>query len=66
MVMDFKKRHQRFVNELRKAVLQDATKAKSKLKAVSCDIICDSDEARIQAELQAKYEELFGASDESS
>lgn len=63
MVMDFKKRHQQFVDELRKPVLQDRTKTKSKFKAVSCDLICDSDEARIQAELQAKYEELFGASD---
>ena len=37
---------------------------KSKFKVVPCETTRESDEARIQAELEAKFDELFGFSDE--
>lgn len=64
MNMSFKKRHQRFVDELRMTVIRDDKSKKSKFKVVPCEITSESDEARIQAELEAKFDELFGSSDE--
>ena len=64
MSMNFKKRHQRFVNELRLTVISDNKSEKSKFKVVPCETMHESDEARIQAELEAKFDELFGSSDE--
>lgn len=64
MNMNFKKRHQRFVDELRMAVIRDDKSNSNKFKVVPCDIARESDEARIQAELEAKFDELFGSSDE--
>lgn len=64
MNLSFKKRHQRFVDELRMTVIKDDKSKKSKFKVVPCEITSESDEARIQAELEAKFDELFGFSDE--
>lgn len=64
MNMSFKKRHQRFVDELRMTVIRDENSKKSKFKVVPCETTRESDEARIQAELEAKFDELFGFSDE--
>lgn len=64
MNLSFKKRHQRFVDELRMTVIKDDKSKKSKFKVVPCEITNESDEARIQAELEAKFDELFGFSDE--
>lgn len=64
MNMSFKKRHQRFVDELRMTVIRVDKSKKSKFKVVPCEITSESDGARIQAELEAKFDELFGSSDE--
>jgi len=64
MNMSFKKRHQRFVDELRMMVIRDDKSKNSKFKVVPCEITSESDEARIQAELEAKFDELFGNSDD--
>ncbi len=64
MNMSFQKRHQRFVEELRMAIVKDDKKQKSKFKVTPCEIANESDEARIQAELEAKFDELFGSSNE--
>ncbi len=64
MNISFKKRHQRFVDELRKTVIRDDKSKKNMFKVVPCEITSESDEARIQAELEAKFDELFGSSDE--
>lgn len=64
MYKSFKKRHQRFVDELRMTVIMDDKRKKNKIKVVPCEIMSESDEARIQAELKSKFDELFGTSDE--
>lgn len=64
MNISFKKRHQRFVDELRKTVIRDDKSKKNMFKVVPSEITSESDEARIQAELEAKFDELFGSSDE--
>jgi|GEM_PF-1782373 len=64
MNRSFKKRHQKFVDELRMSVIRDETCKKNKFKVVPLEITSESDESRLQAELEAKFDELFGSSDE--
>lgn len=64
MNMSFRKRHQRFVDELRMTIIRDDKSAQSKFKVVPGEITSESDEARIQAELEAKFDELFGNCDD--
>ncbi len=66
MNSDFITRHRMFIAELRRTALKVELSESHKTKIVRSSIISDEESARIQEELEAKFNELFGNLDDSN